>query len=268
MFLDEAITLAIARKSGPDSPVGSRYYDPSSLRGAKVRALFDRIAIHYDLINDLQSFGLHRRWKKRLIGCVTDSRAGKSALVLDLCTGTGDIGGRLARCGHKVVGLDFSRAMLQLAASRFAGKGEGLCLIQGNAEETPFRDESFDAVTIAYGLRNLTSTNQAIQEMWRLVRPGGAILILEFSKPQNALWRTIYFLYLRAVVPFFGWCFHGDAATYRYIFESLQAYPSAQMLSQELREATGTEPEAEMLLGGVMAIHHVRKCELRSAKCE
>ena len=233
------------------------FYAPGEQRATRVQDLFATIAPRYDLINDLQSFGLHRWWKRRVLA-LTEVRPGQDAL--DLCCGTGDLAFALARRGARVTGLDFSGPMLAVAEARSlragaAGQSTPIRWLQGDAMKVPLADASFDVVTIAYGLRNLASFEGGVREMSRLLRPGGRVLVLDFGKPDNRVWRAFYFGYLRAIVPVFGRVFCGNAAAYRYILESLNHYPAQRGVDQLLRAAGFRESRIVNFLGGVMSIN-------------
>jgi ubiquinone/menaquinone biosynthesis methyltransferase len=231
----------------------SPYYRAGPERASRVRALFDRIAPRYDLINDLQSFGLHRFWKRRLLS-LTKIRPGTP--VLDVCCGTGDLAFGLAAQGARVIGCDFSRRMLAVAQGRAT---EGSHFVQGDALVLPVKSGSFEVATIGYGLRNLADLRQGVAELLRVLKPGGQLLILDFGKPPNPLWRALYFAYLRAVVPLFGRVFCGDAAAYGYILESLRHYPAQEGVSQLLGELGCAEVEVQNVIGGIMSIHRAVK---------
>ena len=216
--------------------MGNRFYEAGEGRAERVNDLFAAIAPRYDLINDLQSFGLHRWWKRRLIQFAA-VQSGESAL--DLCCGTGDVAFALAEAGARVTGMDFSAPMLAVAEARKVKVGEaaGPVFLQGDALRTPFPDAHFDVVTISYGLRNLASVDEGLREMWRVLKPGGRLLVLDFGKPDNAAWRGAYFAYLRFAVPVFGRLFCKNAAAYAYILESLQHYPAQRGVDQQIRLA-------------------------------
>jgi demethylmenaquinone methyltransferase/2-methoxy-6-polyprenyl-1,4-benzoquinol methylase len=167
--------------------MANTYYEPGEQRAAKVNELFTRIAARYDLINDLQSFGLHRRWKSRV---VSEARPRPGERALDLCCGTGDIALALARRGVEVVGLDFSERMLEIARQRQSRTRSSLAkteFLSGDAQNIPFADNSFDIITIGYGLRNLASWERGLQEMYRVAKSGGRIVALEFGRPENRI---------------------------------------------------------------------------------
>jgi len=234
--------------------VSNTFYVPGEQRAAKVNDLFASIARRYDLINDLQSFGLHRRWKRRVadLAAVTPG-----ARALDLCCGTGDLALALAARGAAVTGLDFSAPMLEVAGRRKTG--DNPVFIQGDALQIPFPDNSFDVVTMGYGLRNLANWESGLAEMWRVAKPGGRVIILEFGKPANALWRRLYFTHLRCSVPLTGWIFCGNAQAYAYILESLKHYPAQRAVAAKMREMKFTNVRVVDFLGGAMAINYGEK---------
>lgn len=235
--------------------MANKFFDSGEQRAAKVNDLFGSIAPRYDLINDLQSFGLHRGWKRRLVKLAS---VGPGQRALDLCCGTGDVAFRLAQDGAEVKGLDFSEAMLAVARSRFKIQGSKFKVefLQGDALKTPFSNAQFDAVTIAYGLRNLSDFSAGLREIWRVAKPGGRLLVLDFGKPDHPTWRTIYFAYLRRLVPLFGRVFCGDAALYAYILESLQHYPAQHGVAAKMCELGCSDVRIVNLLGGVMTINY------------
>ncbi len=246
------------------------FYQPGEQRAEKVHDLFAKIAPRYDLINDLQSFGLHRNWKRQLVG-LANAKPGEHAL--DVCCGTGDISLGLAKCGAEVTGLDFSRPMLDVAKQRVVavvcghghlkkitgGHRPPLQFIEGDAQHLPFADSQFDVVSIGYGLRNLPSWERGVEEMFRVAKPGGRILVLDFGKPDNALWRKIYFGYLRWIVPLFGKVFCGDCATYAYILESLKNYPAQRGVAEKMQKLNCKNSRVINFLGGAMSINYGEK---------
>ncbi len=238
--------------------MGNRFYEAGEGRAERVNDLFAAIAPRYDLINDLQSFGLHRWWKRRLIQFAA-VQPGESAL--DLCCGTGDVAFALAEAGARVTGMDFSAPMLAVAEARKVKVGEaaGPMFLQGDALRTPFPDAHFDVVTISYGLRNLASVDEGLREMWRVLKPGGRLLVLDFGKPDNAAWRGAYFAYLRFAVPVFGRLFCKNAAAYAYILESLQHYPAQRGVDEKLRALGAANARIVNFLGGVMSINVAEK---------
>ncbi|MDB6110657.1 MAG: Demethylmenaquinone methyltransferase [Pedosphaera sp.] len=240
----------------------NKFYSPGEQRAARVNDLFATIAPRYDLINDLQSFGLHRYWKQRLVK-LAKGRPGERAL--DLCCGTGDVAFALARQGMDVTGLDFSEPMLAVADQRLKSQssrekadegGAGVRFLRGDAQHIPFPDASFDVVTISYGLRNLADWEAGLREMRRVVRPGGRLLVLDFGKPENALWRGIYFSYLKCFVPLLGRLLCGDADTHGYILESLKHYAAQKGVAAKMRELQLDHVRIIDLMGGMMSINY------------
>lgn len=235
------------------------FFAPGEQRAEKVGDLFAAIARRYDLLNDLQSFGLHRRWKRRVVALAA-VKPGERAL--DLCCGTGDIAFALAANGADVTGLDFSEKMLEVARTRlqnFKRKTMGPKFMQGDAQRLPFPDNSFDAVTVGYGLRNLSSWETGLREMVRVAKPGGRIVALDFGKPANGLWRWMYFTHLKCSVPLVGLFFGGRADAYAYIFESLKHYPAQWGLAEKMREMKLADVKIINFVGGAMAINFGRK---------
>ncbi len=245
--------------------MGNQFYEPGERRAERVNDLFAAIAPRYDLINDLQSFGLHRWWKRRLLRLAI-VRPGMTAL--DLCCGTGDVAFALAAAGAQVTGMDFSAPMLAVAEARktqaqgpksAVGALTNPIFLQGDALHTPFPEAHFDLVTVSYGLRNLASVDEGLREMWRVLKPGGRLLVLDFGKPDNALWRGAYFGYLRFAVPVFGRLFCQNAEAYAYILESLQHYPAQRGVDEKLRALSAINARIVSFLGGLMSINVAEK---------
>ncbi|MFO1476665.1 MAG: bifunctional demethylmenaquinone methyltransferase/2-methoxy-6-polyprenyl-1,4-benzoquinol methylase UbiE [Verrucomicrobiota bacterium] len=232
------------------------FYSPGEQRADRVNALFAAIARRYDLINDVQSLGLHRLWKRRLVN-LAQILPGTPAL--DVCCGTGDISFALARAGAQTTGLDFNAPMLEVARKR-ANPGESNPrFVQGDALHLPFAEAEFDTVTMGYGLRNLSDWKCGLSELRRVLKPGGRVLILDFGKPDNRAWRGLWFGYLRCVLPILGRVFCGNAAAYAYVLESLEAYPAQHGVAAELRAQGFADVRVQNFLGGVMSIHTARK---------
>lgn len=244
--------------------MANEFYSPGEQRAAQVNALFAAIATRYDLINDVQSFGLHRLWKRRVVE-LAQVHPGERAL--DLCCGTGDLAFALAARGVQVTGLDFNKPMLQVAEGRKskvlnakAGEPNGNPQFQqGDAQKLPFPDATFDVITVGYGLRNLASWETGLAEMFRVAKPGGRLLVLDFGKPDNAVWRAIYFGYLKLLVPMFGLVFCRNAGAYAYILESLKHYPAQRGVETRMRELGLTNVRVVNLLGGAMSINYGEK---------
>ena len=250
--------------------MSNRFYVPGEPRAASVNALFSQIARRYDLINDVQSFRMHRRWKRRLVGLANPA---PGLRALDICCGTGDIAFALAARGAETVGLDFSKPMLAVAERRRreaevrSQKSEdsdpgfdlqpptSVRFIHGDAMKLPFPEATFDIVTVGYGLRNLASWETGLQEMIRVAKAGGRVLVLDFGKPDQALWRTLYFGYLRLFVPVYGLALVGRASAYAYILESLKHYPAQRGVELKMRELQLEKVRVVNLLGGAMSFN-------------
>ncbi len=232
--------------------MGNQFYQPGSQRAEKVRELFNSIARRYDLINDIQSIGLHRYWKRRLIQMARIQPGDK---VLDVCCGTGDLAFRMSRAGAEVTAVDFCESMLEQARLRSKALPKSPRFVQGDAMNLPFSDRSFAVVTIGYGLRNLSDFVIGIQELVRVTKPGGRVMILDFSSPTNSLWRNIYYCYLQTVLPLYGWLFCRNAAAYSYVLESLRHYPSAEKIACLLEQSGCQKVMIHHYIGGVMTIH-------------
>jgi demethylmenaquinone methyltransferase/2-methoxy-6-polyprenyl-1,4-benzoquinol methylase len=227
-----------------------------------VRALFATIADRYDFITVALSYGQDRRWKQRLIAMAAP-RPG--ARALDLATGTGDIAFGLAEQGARVVGLDITLRMIELARGKAqsqrgakvsrARAGRARFLV-GDMIALPFANDSFDIVTTGYGLRNVPNLPAAIEEIRRVLAPGGQVVSLDFNRPANGVVRAVYLAYLGVVGATLGWVLHRDPDTYRYIPASIRLYPGAEAVAR-LFEARGfTDVRCHPVLGGLMTIHH------------
>jgi len=219
-----------------------------------VGKVFSSVAQRYDLMNDLMSLGIHRLWKRHFVaGC--GIRSGDR--LLDLAGGTGDIA-RLARtAGADVTVADINHAMLSVGRSRMDNEGQvgGLDWLQVNAEALPFADSSFNHVTITFGLRNVTWRDQALAEMHRVLKPGGRVHIMEFSKVGLPALARIYDTWSFQVLPRLGERIAGDADSYRYLAESIRRFPDQESLAGMLREAGFERVGWENLSGGICAIH-------------
>jgi demethylmenaquinone methyltransferase/2-methoxy-6-polyprenyl-1,4-benzoquinol methylase len=240
--------------------MANTFYQPGQFRATKVQDLFSAIAPRYDLINDLQSFGLHRLWKRRLIGL---SGARESDWILDVCCGTGDIAFRLRRTGANVVAVDFSGPMLGVASARGRKARSLVYWVNGDALHLPFPSAQFHVATISYGLRNLADIQAGLRELVRVLRPGGRLLILDFGKPRARWLRAAYFAYLQHCVPLFGRALCGDAAPYAYILESLRDYPAQEGVAALTRQLGCEEIRVFNLLGGIMSINCAEKPDAR-----
>ena len=225
-------------------------------KAARVRGVFDSVATHYDLMNDLMSGGLHRLWKRYTID---QAGARRGDTVLDLAGGTGDLArrfaGQVGSDGHVVL-ADINVSMLQEGRRRLtdAGVAGNLSIAQVDAQNLPFASDSFDIITIAFGLRNVTDKDAALRSMYRVLRPGGKLLILEFSQPAEVL-RPAYDLYSFKVLPALGKLVAGDEGSYRYLAESIRMHPDQETLIGMMRDSGFEQCRFHNLVGGVVALH-------------
>lgn len=222
-----------------------------------VRAVFDSVATRYDLMNDLMSAGVHRLWKRRLVEMAGVRRGQR---VLDLAAGTGDLSEKFSRIVGPdgiVVMSDINEAMLEQGRTRLVNAGlvGHLDYSIANAEALPFANDCFDCVTIGFGLRNVTHKQFALDEMFRVLRPGGRALVLEFSHPTIAPLARVYDLYSFSVLPMLGKLVAGDADSYRYLAESIRIHPDQQTLLSMMEQSGFERCTFLNLTGGVVAIH-------------
>jgi demethylmenaquinone methyltransferase/2-methoxy-6-polyprenyl-1,4-benzoquinol methylase len=222
-----------------------------------VGQVFSSVATSYDLMNDLMSFGIHRLWKRHF-AAISGVRAGDR--VLDLAGGTGDIAALLlplvGERGEIVVG-DINAAMLTVGRDRLTDRGlvKGVRYAQLNAQALPFPDRSFDAVTIAFGLRNVTDKQRALEEMHRVLKIGGKALILEFSQVRQEWLKPLYDFHSFQVLPRLGRLFAQDADSYRYLAESIRKHPNQETLLAMMDQAGFAKTEVRNLTAGIVAIH-------------
>jgi demethylmenaquinone methyltransferase/2-methoxy-6-polyprenyl-1,4-benzoquinol methylase len=219
--------------------------------------MFGRIAKRYDLLNHLLSGNVDKRWRRIVSARVREKLSPKNAHVLDVACGTGDLSLALFDItGARVVGTDFCRPMLELAASKTANR---IPLIEGDALNLPFRDGSFEVVTIAFGLRNLASVEGGLAELRRVLKPGGWVAVLEFSKPANAILRPLFGLYFTRALPLMGGLISGSRSAYSYLPASVQKFPDQTQLSLLMEQAGLEQVQFENLTGGIAALHMGRR---------
>ncbi len=228
-------------------------------KARRVRGVFDSVAPRYDLMNDLMSLGLHRAWKAYTL-MVADLREGQQ--VLDIAGGTGDLAQAFARkvgATGKVVHTDINEAMLRTGRDRLLDAGLALPTVVCDAEKLPFPDASFDLVSVAFGLRNMTHKDLALAEMNRVLRPRGKLLVLEFSRVAQPLEKA-YEWYSFKVLPRLGQLVAGDAGSYRYLAESIRMHPGQEELKALMKKAGFGHVDYHNLTGGVVALHVGIKC--------
>jgi demethylmenaquinone methyltransferase/2-methoxy-6-polyprenyl-1,4-benzoquinol methylase len=230
---------------------------PLQDKARRVRGVFDSVAERYDLMNDLMSGGAHRLWKRFALA-LTGLRHGAHAL--DVAGGTGDLAIGLAqqvgRQGHVVL-TDINSRMLQIGRDRLIDRGLSTLVdyVQADAQHLPFPDASFDCVTIGFGLRNVTDKQAALSSMQRVLKPGGQLLVLEFSTPLMGSMSRLYDAYSFRVLPWLGRVVTGDADAYRYLAESIRRHPDQETLLQMMRSAGLEGCHYHNLTGGLVALH-------------
>lgn len=221
-----------------------------------VHALFETIAPKYDLMNDIISFRRHKAWRKYTMDRMNVQ---KGQTALDICCGTCDWTIDLARASDsgEIVGLDFSQNMLDVGAVKVdkQGLGKQIRLVQGNAMSLPFEDNSFDYVTIGFGLRNVPDYLQVLSEMQRVVKPGGKVVCLELSKPTWQPFKGIYYLYFERIMPLFGKMFAGRMKEYQWLPASLKLFPDSKGLTKLYRQAGLADVDVRLFFGGIAALH-------------
>ncbi len=226
-------------------------------KAGRVRQVFDSVATRYDLMNDLMSMGIHRLWKRFAVELAGIRRGQK---VLDLASGTGDLAARFAGLvgpDGLVVMTDINAAMLEQGRGRMADQGVvgNVKYTQVNAEAIPFPDNHFDCVTIGFGLRNVTDKQRAIGEMFRVLKPGGRALVLEFSHPRAEPLKSAYDIYSFKVLPTLGKLVADDEDSYRYLAESIRMHPDQETLKGMMEQAGFERCDYHNLTGGIVAVH-------------
>lgn len=227
---------------------------------ALVDDVFRNVARRYDLMNDLMSAGVHRAWKDALATAVNPPRDDQPFAVLDLAGGTGDIAFRLVASGGggtRVTVLDINSDMLAVGRTRAAERGydDAIAFVDGNAEALPFPDRRFDAVTIAFGIRNVPRIDAALAEAFRVLRIGGHFLCLEFSTVDVPGLAALYDFYSFNAIPALGRVVAGDAESYRYLVESIRQFPRPEPFAEMIREAGFGRVSFRRLSGGIVALH-------------
>ncbi|MEQ8262327.1 bifunctional demethylmenaquinone methyltransferase/2-methoxy-6-polyprenyl-1,4-benzoquinol methylase UbiE [Pseudohaliea sp.] len=235
---------------------GYREVDKDEKAGL-VAGVFDSVASRYDLMNDLMSGGIHRLWKRFTIE-LSGVRPGHS--VLDIAGGTGDLAAKFSRIvgeTGQVILADINYAMLAVGRDKLLDHGlsQNLEFVQADAQCLPFPDDSFDCITIAFGLRNVTDKDLALRAMLRVLKPGGRLLVLEFSKPKNPLLSRAYDAYSFSVLPVMGRLVAGDSDSYRYLAESIRVHPDQETLKAMMEDAGFARVEYHDMTGGVVALH-------------
>ena len=225
----------------------------------RVREMFATIAGRYDLLNHLLSLNIDKKWRRLVVNRVRAKIVARESLILDVACGTGDLSLMLFEIdGARVVGTDFCRPMLSIAAEKVPAD---IRLIEGDALALPFKDATFDAVTIAFGLRNLAGVESGLKELRRILKPNGWVAVLEFSRPSNALLRPLFGLYFRKILPLLGGVISGSRGAYSYLPASVSRFPDQQQLGSLMEQAGLDQVSFENLSGGIAALHLGRRPE-------
>ncbi len=229
--------------------------------GEAIRRMFGGIAHRYDLLNRLLSAGRDRYWRREAVALAQVPPGG---LAIDVCTGTADAALELAKqfpSAKSIVGVDFCLPMIRLAADKVARKGlAGRIRLQaGSAEALPFDSHTFDAATVAFGIRNLVDRKQGLAELNRVLRPGGRGIVLEFATPEGPIFGRLYRFYFHRVLPWLGGLISGDRAAYSYLPASVSEFPSPRELSRLMEEVGFREVRVRALTGGIVTLHVGKK---------
>ena len=236
---------------------GFREVDPREKQGL-VNEVFSSVASRYDLMNDLMSAGLHRPWKEAMVTTVNPPRGQQPFSLLDVAGGTGDIAFRVIEAGGagtQATVFDINAEMLQVGRERAEKLGHNVEFIEGSAEKLPFPDKSFDAYTIAFGIRNVPRIPDALAEAYRVLKPGGRFVCLEFSSVDVPGLDKIYDLYSFNVIPAMGRAVTGDAESYKYLVESIRKFPKPQAFADMMTAAGLRRASFRQLTGGIVALH-------------
>ena len=222
---------------------------------SRVRTMFATISVRYDLLNHLLSVNMDKRWRRKVAGALSQSLP-PNASILDVACGTGDLALTLSKALNvRVIGADFCRPMLEIAAAKAAQTKASIPFIEADALALPFSDGSFDAVTIAFGLRNLASVEDGLRELRRVLKPSGQIAILEFSQPWIPGFRAGFKLYFTKVLPYLGGIVSGSKGAYEYLPDSVSRFPGQARLASLMRDTGFIDVCFLNLTGGVAALH-------------
>ncbi|MFV2056970.1 MAG: bifunctional demethylmenaquinone methyltransferase/2-methoxy-6-polyprenyl-1,4-benzoquinol methylase UbiE [Thiohalomonadales bacterium] len=245
-------------KNKPEATTHFGYQEvPTDVKAARVADVFKSVANKYDLMNDVMSFGIHRLWKRYAIE-LTGLRSGHQ--VLDIAGGTGDLATRMLPLvgeAGQVILADINAAMLEQGRERLIDHGiiKNVEYVQTDAQSLPFADDHFNCITIAFGLRNVTDIPTALESMYRVLKPGGRLLVLEFSKPVLPGLKTLYDTYSFKILPAMGKIIADDADSYRYLAESIRMHPDQETLKERLQDAGFENCDYFNLSGGIVAVH-------------
>ncbi len=234
---------------------------PAELSSERVYEIFSSIAKKYERFNAVSSFGAYKHW---LAGMMRQAPIDETSDVLDIAGGTGDVAFSVARTKHPahIQLTDLVPEMLEVARAHYndgAACGVPVDFDEVDAQDIPYNDASFDAITMAYGIRNMPDRPRALSEMFRVLKPGGALVCLEFSTPPNRLWRALYRFYLKHLIPFWGGLITGDREGFVYLAQSIRAFPDQQGFASMLEEAGFKDVSWKNYTGGIAAVHVAKK---------
>lgn len=231
-------------------------YNSSMGKKDEVEQMFDNISHRYDFLNRLLSAGIDVQWRNKVVKMVTDTNP---KTILDVATGTGDLAIALAKKNPqaKITGFDLSAGMLEHGRKKIANKSlsEQIEMIQGDAENMPFEDDTFDAITVAFGVRNFETLEKGLKEIHRVLKPGGIFVILEFSQPEKFPMKQLYNFYFKNILPVIGKTFSKDHRAYTYLPESVQAFPYGEKLNHILKSINFIAPKDKKLTFGIASIY-------------
>ena len=231
---------------------------PAEISSERVKDIFSSIAQKYERFNAVSSFGAYKRWLK---GMMKQAHIKPTDVVLDVAGGTGDVAFAVARTKHpaRIDLTDLVSEMLDVARAHVEREGANcgvpITFRVVDAQDMPFEDKTYDAVTMAYGIRNMPDRERALAEIYRVLRPGGELVCLEFSTPPNAVWRALYNFYLAYMIPFWGGLITGDRSGFVYLSKSIKAFPDQETFAQMLRDAGFSEVTWKNYTGGIAAVH-------------
>ncbi|MDZ4663525.1 MAG: bifunctional demethylmenaquinone methyltransferase/2-methoxy-6-polyprenyl-1,4-benzoquinol methylase UbiE [Bacteroidota bacterium] len=234
-------------------------YNSKDSKKEQVAQMFDNIAFRYDLLNSILSLGIHKRWRKE---CVKLLREYKPKLILDVATGTGDFAIQCEQLHpEKIIGVDISEGMMKFGREKIKNKGlEKLITLEyGDAETISFPDNTFDAIVVGFGVRNFENLEKGLINLHRVLKPGGKLVILEFSNPRNGFIRWAYNFYFNKVTPFIGRLFSKDIRAYTYLPESVKAFPDNERFTEILSKSKYTQVSYKSLCFGISAIYEAGK---------
>ena len=234
-------------------------YSEDGSKKEQVADMFDAISTRYDLLNRVLSMGIDTLWRRRTVKAI---RHRKAKNILDVATGTGDLAIALSKIpGSRITGADISKGMLEVGRQKIAARklDDRIELVLGDGEKLPFDDNHFDAATVAFGVRNFENLQAGLQDMRRVIKPGGTLAVLEFSQPQSFPFRQIYFFYFRAILPFVGRLVSKDRRAYTYLPESVEAFPYGQAFVDELKQAGYESIGRRPLTFGIATLYLAKK---------